>query len=315
MGETRWDGIEEVVAVAETGAFGTAAIALGISTSHVSRAVARLEQRLEAQLFIRTTRRVTLTDTGRHLVEQFRRLIDEREEALASATGEEEPTGELRITCSTALGERFIAPIVRGFVQEHPKISVTLDLTNRVIDLVAEGYDLGIRTGGLPDSRLGRTKIATRHLHTCAAPDYLAIRGVPTIVEDLEDHNCLIGTNTTWHFLTEGRPVAVHPRGRWRCNSGSATLDSALEGMGVCQLPAFYVADALSRGDLVEVLSAYKAQSEPIWAVYPQKRYLSPRVRLIVTRLTTALHEQLAHAERMMPPGALCAHAAPDPLT
>ena len=187
----RWDGFDEVVAVADTGTFVGAAKRLGSSTSHVSRAVARLEQTLGAQFFHRTTRAVSLTDTGRTLVDQFRRLIAERDEAIAMLDLQGEPQGQLRITCPTALGERFIAPIVRGYVQEYPKLSVDLDLTNRVVELVSEGFDLALRTGTLPDSRLIATQIATRPIVTCAAPGYIARHGEPLSVDEVEQHECI----------------------------------------------------------------------------------------------------------------------------
>lgn len=282
---SRWDGFDEVVAVADTGTFVGAAKRLGTSTSHVSRAVARLEQSLGAQFFHRTTRAVSLTDTGRTLVDQFRRLIAERDEAIAMLDLQGEPQGQLRITCPTALGERFIAPIVRGYVQQYPKLAVDLDLTNRVVDLVPEGFDLAIRTGTLPDSRLIRTQVATRGIVTCAAPDYLAKRGMPQLVDDLEQHECLLATADVWRFRVDGEPRTLRPRGRWRCNNGEAVVEATLAGMGLCQLPAFYVNRAITEGRLTEVLQAHRPDDDPIWAVYPQRRHLLPKVQRLIDLL------------------------------
>jgi len=281
----RWDGFDEVVAVADTGTFVGAAKRLGTSTSHVSRAVARLEQSLGAQFFHRTTRAVSLTDTGRTLVDQFRRLIAERDEAIAMLDLQGEPQGQLRITCPTALGERFIAPIVRRYVQEYPKLSVDLDLTNRIVELVSDGFDLAIRTGTLPDSRLIRTQVATRGIMTCASPAYLDQRGVPHTVDDLEIHECLLATSDVWRFCVNGEPRTMRPRGRWRCNSGAAVFEATLAGMGVCQLPAFYVNRAIAEGQLVEVLPSCRPQDDPIWAVYPQRRHLLPKVQRLIDTL------------------------------
>ncbi|MFM6828989.1 MAG: LysR family transcriptional regulator [Novosphingobium sp.] len=285
----RWDGFDEVVAVADTGTFVGAAKRLGTSTSHVSRAVARLEQSLGAQFFHRTTRAVSLTDTGRTLVDQFRRLIAERDEAIAMLDLQGEPQGQLRITCPTALGERFIANIVRGYVQAYPRLSVDLDLTNHVVELVSEGFDLAIRTGTLPDSRLIRTQVATRGIVTCASPGYLEQRGVPLAVDDLERHECLIATSDVWRFRVEGEPRSLRPRGRWRCNSGAAVFEAALAGMGLCQLPAFYVNRAIAEGQLTEVLHAFRPDDDPIWAVYPQRRHLLPKVQLLIDKLRREL--------------------------
>ena len=286
---TRWDGIEEFVAVETAGSFAGGAHALGVSTSHVSRAIARLERRIQAQLFFRTTRKVTLTDAGRALVEQFRRIIEERDEALASIGDGGEPQGELRLTCSTALGERFVAPIVRRFAAESPELRVTIELTNRLVDLVSEGYDLAIRTGHLTDSRLIGTRIASRRLYLCGSPAYLDRHGRPQTIAELAHHQCLVGTASNWHFRVNGSDHIFRPKGRWRCNSGATVLDAALADMGLCQLPEFYVLQHIGSRELETVLDDLRADDEPIWAVYPQRRYLLSKVRNLVERLRAEL--------------------------
>jgi DNA-binding transcriptional LysR family regulator len=167
-----WDGLEEVVAIADAGTFTGGAVLLGVSTSYISKVVARLEDRLGAQLLNRTTRRVSLTDTGRAFVDQCRRIVQERDELLSQVHGAGEPQGFLRVTCSIAMGERFVAPIVREFAEQNPRISISLDLTNRVVDIVGEGYDIGIRTGDVVDTRLVGRQIAERSIEVCAAPAY-----------------------------------------------------------------------------------------------------------------------------------------------
>lgn len=290
----RWDGIDEVVAVADTGTFVGAAKRLGTSTSHVSRAVARLEQSLGAQFFHRTTRAVSMTDTGRTLVDQFRRLIAERDEAIAMLDLQGEPQGQLRITCPTALGERFVAPIVRGFVQDYPKLSVDLDMSNRMVELVPEGYDLAIRTGTLPDSRLIRTQVATRGIVTCATPAYLEKHGIPLTADDLDHHECIPATSDVWRYRVDGEVRTVRPRGRWRCNNGAAVFDATIAGMGLCQLPEFYVSRAIADGVLVPVLEEFRPEDDPIWAVYPQRRHLLPKVQRLIDKLRRELPAALA---------------------
>ena len=167
---TNWDGIEEFVAVATCMGFKPAAQMLNVSTSHVSRAVTRLENAIGAPLLYRTTRKVSLTDTGRTVLSQCEGLIRARDELFAVVGGNTEPQGELKITCSTSLGERYISPIVRQFCQDYPKVEITLDLSNRLVDLIAEGFDLAIRTGQLEDSRLVSSRVATRQFLVCAAP-------------------------------------------------------------------------------------------------------------------------------------------------
>lgn len=285
-----WEGIDEFVAVATTNSFSGGAEALGMSTTHMSRTIARLEVRVQAQLFHRTTRTVRLTDTGRIFLEHCQRIILERDEAIALINERGEPQGELRVTCSTAMGDRFIAPLVQDFAVENPKLSVTLDLTNRVVDLVAEGYDLAIRTGQLADSRLVGTRIASRTLYTCASPAYLDRMGRPRRISDLRDHECLIGTSTTWHFKRGNGAEEIHrPRGRFRCNSGGSIALAAEKGMGICQLPDFYVQPLIAKGALEAILVDYAPADEPIWAVYPQRRHLLPKISVLVEMLRIRL--------------------------
>jgi DNA-binding transcriptional LysR family regulator len=290
----KWDGVEEMVAIEASGSFAAAAKLLGVSTSHVSRAIARLEDAVQARIYNRTTRSVHLTDVGRALLQHFQNIVQERDEALAGVSARGEPQGNLRITCSAALGERFVVPIVRQFAKTLPRLSVSIELTNRIVDLVGEGFDLAIRTGWLSGSRLIGTRIATRGLRTCAAPAYLENRARPVSIVDLNDHACLIGTSPSWHFSVGQEDVVFQPRGQWRCNNGVTILEAAIDGMGVCQLPDFYVADALRSGTLVPLLDTYRAQDEPIWAVYPERRHLLPKVRRLVETLRRDLPRALS---------------------
>ena len=285
-----WDGIEEFVAVARAGSFTGGARAFGASTTHMSRAIARLEGRADAQLITRTTRSLHLTDTGRIFLEHCQRLVDEREEAVAAISAKGEPRGSLRLTCSYALGEQFIAPLVREFAQAHPALSVTIDLDNDIVDIVNQGFDLAIRTGHLEDSRLIATRIAEREMVTAASPHYISLRGKPIAISDLASHDCLVGSASQWHFQNE---QTFRPRGKWKCNSGTAVLDACLAGMGICQLPAFYMKDHFGAGRLHEVLAEEKPDNESIWAVYPTRRHLSPKVSLLVTHLKAKLQGML----------------------
>ncbi len=290
-----WIGIEEAVAIADAGSFAGAARALGTSTSHVSRAIAELEQRLQGEIFHRTTRKVSLTDLGRPLIDQFRRIIQDRDEALAWAAGDGDPHGELRISCSIALGERFVAPIVRRFAQKFPAVSVTMDLSNRMVDIVAEGYDLAIRTGQLGDPRLAGVRLASRKLILCASKAYVAARGEPRSIASLADFDCLVGSAQTWHFRDGGRDIAYRPEGRWRCNSGVAVLDAVLAGMGISQLPEFYLGGRVG-SELVELLPAYRVADEPIWGAYSRRRHLTPKLRHMLALLSEELGPALASA-------------------
>lgn len=282
-----WDGIETFIAVCETEGFSSAAARLGVSTSHVSREIARLEDRLQVRLLYRTTRQVSMTDAGRAFLERCRRLVEEREEMFAAISERDgAPRGHLRLTCSIAYGERFIVPLVNQFMAAHPQLSVTIDLTNRLVDLVGEGFDLAVRTGtSLGDTRLVAVRLASRTRHLCAAPAYLERHGTPMALADLPAHDCLIGTADIWYFSDGERPVEFRPRSQWRCNSGFAVLDAARQGLGLCQLPDFYVEPHLAAGTLVSLLEANRPPDEGIWAVYPHRRHLSPKVALLVEYL------------------------------
>ncbi len=273
-----WLGLEEVVAIADAGTFKGAAKLLNVSTSHISKVVARLEAQLQVQLFNRTTRSVALTDTGHSFVEHSRQIINERDELLSSVIGSSEPQGELRITCSISLGERFVAPIVREFMVQNPRLSVMLDLDNRLVDIIAEGYDLAIRTSKISDPRLVGRRIASRQLATVASPKYIATMGEPKSVAALKDHSCLTGSSPTWRFVEKGGPRIFSPEGRWRCNSGRTVVEAAIADLGICQLPLFYVRQALADGHLLPVLNNARPAPEPIWLVYPKRRHLLPRV-------------------------------------
>lgn len=291
-----WDGIDEFMAVATAGTFVSGARALKVSPSHVSRAIMALEQRIQAQLFHRTTRTVRLTDTGRMFLQHFARMTQERDEVIALINERGEPAGELRVTCSAAMGERFVAPILRRFASEYPELSVTIELSNRIVDIVTEGFDLAIRTGALSDSRLTGTRIASRQVLTCAAPSYLARHGAPAKVADLDGHDCVIGTSSTWLFTANGEQMVYKPSGRFRCNGGHAVIEAALAGMGVCQLPEFYVLPHLRTGELNLVLDAFAPDEEPIWAVYPERRHLLPKIRLAIDLLRKHLSAEMHKA-------------------
>lgn len=275
---SQWDGIDEFLAVATANSFTRAAKAIGMSPTHVSRSVLALEQRVQAQLFHRTTRTVALTAAGRLFFERCEWIARERDEAIALIGEQGEPEGDLRLTCSTALGERFVAPIIRRFAMAHRKLGVTIDLSNRVVDLPAEGYDIAIRTGPVDDPRLSATQVASRTLHTCAAPAYLDQMGRPATIADLAGHDCIRGSSPTWHFR-QGADEAVHrPKGRFSCNNGQAVMEACVAGFGICQLPDFYVLPYLKEGAVELLLEHCAPGPEPIWAVHPRRRYLSPKI-------------------------------------
>lgn len=286
----RWEGLDEFIAVAETGQFTAAAQRIGLSSSQVSRQIARLEERLQTRLFYRSTRKVALTEAGQTFLQHCQRLVDARDEAMraiSDLTGE--PKGLLRMTCAVAYGERFIVPLVNAFMARHPQLRVDIELSNRPLDLVHEGLDLAIRLGRLQDSRLVATRLAPRVMYLCAAPSYLERYGRPHSLSELARHNCLVGSSDQWTFQQDGKEQSLRVQGNWRCNSGQAVLDAALRGFGLCQLPDYYVLDHLKSGELVSLLEQHRPPNTAVWALYPQQRHLSPKVRQLVDALRDGL--------------------------
>lgn len=290
---SKWEGIEEFLAVATATSFTGGARALGLSTTHVSRAVMKLEQRLHTQLFYRTTRQVGLTDTGRAFLERCERIAQDTDEAIDMLSEKGEPQGMLRVTCATAIGERFVAPIILRIATRYPKLSVSIELTNRLVDLVAEGFDVAVRSGHVADPRLMATPVASRKLYTCAAPAYLKQKGRPIKIEDLALHECIVGTNPIWNFKVADKNVDYRARGRFACNSGHAVIEACVNGFGICQLPEFYILPYLRNGMVELLLDDVRPDEQPIWAVYPQRRHLAPNVRLVVERLRSELADAL----------------------
>jgi len=278
-----WEGVNEFVAVAETGNFTRAAKRLGISTAQVSRQISALETRLSTRLFYRTTRRVSATEAGEIYYQHCRQVLEALEEAERSITNMQlVPRGRLKLTAPVTYGEKSIAPLLNDFVMRYPELEVEVNLTNQTLDLVAEGYDLAVRLGKLEDSTLMARRLASRTLYVCASPAYLSARGTPHSLSELAHHNCLLGNLDYWRFQEAGQPRNVRVSGNIRCDSGRALLDAALKGIGIVQLPDYYVKRALDSGALVPLLTHYQEDDDGIWAVYPHNRHLSPKVRMLL---------------------------------
>ena len=287
----QWEGIFEFVAVTETGSFTAAARRLEISTAQVSRQISALENRLNSRLFYRTTRKVSVTEAGQLFYQHCRQLVDGLEEAERALTDlQQTPRGKLKITLPTTYGDRIVAPLLNDFLLQYPELEIECRMTNQQVDLVESGFDLAIRLGRLQDSTLIATQLASRKLYICASPAYLEIHGEPHILEELEHHNCLPGTLEYWRFQEQGRERNIRINGNLKCNSGQALLDAALKGIGLVQLPDYYVESYLEQGKLISLLSNYQPGNEGVWAVYPLNRNLSLKIKLLVDYLKQALN-------------------------
>ncbi|GGB65547.1 LysR substrate-binding domain-containing protein [Shewanella inventionis] len=286
----QWEGIFEFVAVAETDSFTAAGKRLSISTAQVSRQVSQLENRLNTKLFYRTTRKVSLTEEGSVYYRHCRQVLDSLDEAeRAISSLKDKPQGLIRMTAPVTYGENFVMPIVIDFMQQYRDIEVVCELTNRQLDLVEGGFDLAIRLGRLSNSSMMAKRLTSRSQFVCAAPSYIAQFGTPYTLSELSQHNCLIGSQSHWHFIDQGKPRAVKVSGSLSCSSGLSLLSAAIKGLGIVQLPGYYVNDAIETGELVVLLAPYQQPKEGIWALYPHNRHLSPKVRLLVDKLAQDL--------------------------
>ena len=282
----KWEGISEFVYVAETESFTHASKKMLISTAQVSRKVSALEKRLNIKLFYRTTRKVSLTEEGRIFYQHCRGVLDGLDEAERAITNLQiNPQGKIKLTAPVTFGEQKILPLVNDFMKKYHDVEVSAYLSNQQFDLVEEGYDLAIRLGKLGDSTMMAKKLGKRINYLCASPAYLNQYGVPHVLSELKQHSCLLGTLDYWHFTDSGRDKPLRVSGRLRYNSGVSLVDAALKGLGIVQLPDYYVQQYLQNGELVSLLDDYREPDGGIWALYPQNRHLSPKIRLLVDYL------------------------------
>ena len=286
--------ITAFVQAADAGSFTLAATQLGLSKSGVAKSVSRLEERFGVRLFSRTTRSFSLTAEGQAFYESCVRALAElegAEEALLS--NRLVPTGRLRVDLPVVLGRRWVLPVLLGIAERYPKLEMEVSLTDRFVDPAEEGVDLLVRIGELQDSAV----LVGRHLGTqtsvvCASPTYLASRGVPMTVDDLDHHACLAfgrgGRTVPWTFLDgNGKAVPKPVRGRLTFNVHDAIRDAALAGHGLALLSTWLIADDLAAGRLVQVLPEARTLGFPIHALWPQSRHLSAKVRVVVDELVS----------------------------
>lgn len=268
-------GVCEFVAVAETESFTSASKKLRVSVAQVSRQISAIEERLKIKLVHRTTRKVSLTESGETYYKLCRKVLDDLIEAeKITASLHKELIGTIRISAPITYGEEVITPIINDFLLDYPDISIELHLSNARADLVNNGYDLAIRMGKLEDSRCIAKKLTSRTLYVCASPAYLQKNGEPTTLKELQQHNCLIGTADHWYFQNCGKNESVRIHGSLRCNSGHGLTNAALKNIGLIQLPDYYVQPYINSGELTTLRKEYQAPDEGIWAIYPDRNYL-----------------------------------------
>lgn len=287
------------VKVVELSSFTAAAEALEMSQPVVSKAVTRLEEKLGVRLLNRTTRRLSLTEAGAELYRRSVRALAEIEDAeLEIARFQTEPRGTLRVSAPMSFSILHLGSLLPSFIERYPGVSVELHLDDRQVDLVEEGYDVAIRVGRLQDSNLVARRLTPCRQVLCASPSYLAKHGTPERPEDLLAHNCivysLLSTPREWRFTDVAGETHVVPiNGALQSNNGLVNRAAAVAGAGIVLLPAFYIGEELRSGQLKAVLCDFKPIDLAIYALYPERRNLTPKVRAFVDFLATKFGEQI----------------------
>jgi DNA-binding transcriptional LysR family regulator len=284
----RLEEMQAFLRVAEARSFTQAARRLGLSKSVTSQRIADLEGRLGVRLITRTTRQLSLTEAGQAFFEHCARVVQEADEAEEAASRHgSELSGTIRIAASLSFTLLHLRPLVIEFMAAHPRVSVQLDLDDRVVDLVEGGYDLALRIGQLPDSSMVARRLAPVLNYCWAGPAYLAARGTPRFPAELTGHDCLIysgggtGRVDQWRFTTESGVLTVPVRGRLQSSNGDVLLSAAIAGFGVAQLPSFIAGPSFDAGALVRVLEEFPLPEGALHAIYPQGRHVPSRVRLL----------------------------------
>jgi DNA-binding transcriptional LysR family regulator len=283
--------IETFAAVAAKGSLTGAAAAEGVAPAVIGRRIDALEERLGVKLFVRTTRRISLTHEGSAFLEDCQRLLVDLANAEASVSaGGVKASGYLRITAPAGFGRRHVAPLVPGFMALHRDVNVSLNLSDRVVDIVNEGFDCAVRVGELPDSGLIAVRLADNRRLCVATPDYLKRAGTPLHPDDLARHECLVLSSDAsqtrgWAFMIDGQTVHMRPRGRLDCSDGQVLHEWCLAGLGIAWRSTWEVAHQVASGALVTVLDAFAAPPSGIYALFPHAKHLPLRVRLWIEHL------------------------------
>ena len=295
------DGIGVVpvfVAVAENRGFAAAARCLGVSKSAVSKRIALLEERLGVRLFHRSTRKVSLTEAGEHYLAHAVRALGaarEAEDAVLALQGA--PKGRLRINAPMSFGRLHVAPLIPEFLETHPGIEIDMVMDDRVVDLVAEGFDVAIRGGTLDDSSLIARKIAPLHNVLLAAPSYISRHGQPDVPDDLLNHNCLHYAYSQdareWVLLSKDDEIRIRTSGTYRVNNGEALKEAILRGTGIARLQTFVAGPDIAAGRLVQILPNHRMPAQTLYAVFPERRHLPVKVRAFVDFLVERIGGEL----------------------
>lgn len=290
--------MEAFATVVDQGGFTDAARKMGISKSAVSKHVSALEARLGARLLNRTTRRVSPTEIGLAYYDRARRVLNDAGEADALVSSmQTAPSGMLRICVDTDFGVNHLSPALGDFLLDYPEITVNMELTNRYIELISEGYDLAIRVGEPDNSTLQSRRLAHTTLRMVAAPSYFARHGRPQKIDDLNAHKLLHYSSQSggavWKLIApSGEQRQIRTAGWLTVNDGQSLLNAAISGLGIAYLPSFLYADAMQDGLIEDVIPELPQETQGIYAVYPPGRFTQPKVRAFIDFLIQAFAQK-----------------------
>lgn len=290
-----FDGVAVFVGLVNAGSFTAAAHALGHSTSYVSKEINRLEKRLSSRLLNRTTRTISLTDAGRAYFERCSQIVIDAENAERSINQlQETPSGLLRINAPVSFASKYLLDVMAKFMHRYPEVRLEVELNDRLIDVVAEGYDVVIRVGEIRDSNLVARKFTSSRGVVVASPDYINRKGCPQRAEDLTQHDCiaysLLPTPTLWDFYKDGVHSSVTVDPRAMCNSAALEVAMVVQGIGITRLPLFTCEQEVANGDLKIILEDYDQIKFDVYAVYPHRQYLTAKVRAFVDFVVEAFN-------------------------
>ena len=309
----RLESMSVLLAVVDAGSLSAAGRKLGMPLATVSRKISELERNLKTQLLIRSTRQLTLTESGRDYVAACRRILDDVQEAERAAAGEySAPRGELVITAPVVFGRLHVLPVLTEFLQAYPEVDVRLVLGDRVVNLLEDRVDLALRIGTLPDSGLVATTLGSIRKVACASPAYLAERGVPRHPRDLGAHQCvsfeLFATANTWHFQVDRADVVIPIHARLVVTTPEAAIDAAISGIGVTCALSYQVESALCAGDLELLMEPFEPAPIPVSFLYSSQGRLPLKLRALLDFAAPRLRARLENVE-----AALASYKRPTP--
>jgi DNA-binding transcriptional LysR family regulator len=281
--------------VAETKSFTGAADALGLPKSTVSRKLAQLEERLGVRLVQRTTRKLALTEIGEAYYERCQRIVSDIHSAEQLVTDmQASPRGRLRITASVDFSTRFLGGIIAEFLAANPEINIELEATDRLVDLIEDGFDLAVRIGPMPESTLIARRLASLSLVLCASPAYIASRGMPSSIDELDEHDHVLFTpssrNQTWTLVNGDQTYEFGRPARLASNNFGTVVDVTRRGSGIALISEFIIRGEIKAGTLVEVLPQWRTRPSDVHAVYPARQNPPPRLALFLEHLTKSLN-------------------------